>query len=63
MVSKQIDDVISVFFSLEIFPTIFSNEIVIFSCLIFVLKPILCKTLTTQAKTQAPMGILREIFH
>ena len=63
MVSKQIYEVISVFFSLEIFPTIFFNETVIFSCLIFVLKTILCKTLTTQAKTQAPMGILREIFY
>ena len=63
MVSKQIDDVISVFFSLEIFPTIFSNETVLFSCLIFVLKTILCKTLTTQAKTWVPMGILQEIFH
>ena len=63
MVSKQIYDVISVFFSLEIFPTIFFNETVIFSCLIFVLKTTLCKTLTTQAKTRAPMGILQEIFY
>ena len=35
--------------SQEIFPAMFSNETIVLSCSIFVLKSILCKTLTVQA--------------
>ena len=61
IVSKRKGSVISVLPSQEIFPAIFSNETIVLSSSISVLKTIICKTLTAQAKTQAPMGILREI--
>ena len=44
-VSKPKGDVISVSYLQEILPAILSNKTTVFSCSIFVLKTILCKTL------------------